>query len=243
MPKGGKLIIKTKNVELDENYVKKFPYATPGKYVLLSVSDTGCGIHEMILPHIFEPFFTTKKKGEGTGLGLSTVYGIVKQSKGHINVYSEVGKGTTVEIYLPRVNEPAEEIVSSDKFSELPRGRETVLVVEDEESVRELAAKILSEYGYKVLSAKNEEKALSLWEKYSEKIDLLLTDVVLPGTSGRELAEKLKALKPELKVLYMSGYAENIISHHGVLDKNIFFLQKPFTPHNLVRKIREVLDS
>jgi PAS domain S-box-containing protein len=243
MPKGGKLVIETKNVELDKSYINKYPYAKAGRYVLLSISDTGCGIDKEILPHIFEPFFTTKKKGEGTGLGLSTVYGIVKQCGGHINVYSEVGKGTTVKVYFPRIDKLANEIISSIKTSELPRGKETVLVVEDEKSIRKLIMRILSQCGYKVLLAKNEKKALSLWDKYGGNIDLLLTDIVLPGPCGKELADKLTSLRPGLKVLYMSGYSDNVIFHHEILEKELNFLQKPFTPQELALKVRKVLDS
>ncbi len=243
MPKGGKLLIETGNVEIDEEYIKRYPYARQGRYVLLSVSDTGCGMDEETLSHIFEPFFTTKEKGVGTGLGLSTVYGIVKQSEGHITVASEVGKGTTVQVYLPRIDESVEGADSLPPASRLHRGKETVLVVEDDESVRELAVEILSECGHTALEAKSGEDALSLLEEEGVEIDLLLTDVVMYDTSGRELAEKLSASRPGLKVLYMSGYSEEVISHHGVLDKDIHFIQKPFTPVELTKKIREILDT
>jgi|GEM_PF-946905 len=242
MPKGGKLIIETKNVEFARDHIKQYPSLNPGNYVLLSISDTGCGIDEKILPHIFEPFFTTKKKGEGTGLGLSIVFGIVKESGGHIEVYSKVGKGTTIKIYFPRVEEEAEEITPL-KLSKLSPGKETILIIEDEESVRELVVKILSQHGYKTLSAKNKEEAFHIWKKCSEKIDLVLTDIVMPGANGWDLAKKLTKLKPKLKVLYMTGYAEDIISNYMALNRNIPFLRKPFTPGELLKKIREVLNS
>ncbi len=244
MPKGGKLIIETKNVEFDQKSIQKPSSLTPGKYILLSVIDTGCGIEDKILPYIFEPFFTTKKKGEGTGLGLSTVYGIVKQSKGHIEVESQVGKGTTVKIYFPRVEEKVQEIINSKiSVSEFSRGKGTILIIEDEESVRELIVNILSQHGYETLCAENEEEALNIWEKYNEKINLVLTDIVIPGTSGWEIAKKLIESKPKLKILYMTGYAENIISKYMTLEGNIPFLQKPFTSNELLLKIQELIGS
>jgi PAS domain S-box-containing protein len=242
LPQGGNLIIETANMDLDEKYARLYTYVKPGRYVLLSVSDTGCGMDEETLSHIFEPFFTTKEKGVGTGLGLSTVYGITKQSGGHINVYSELEKGTTVKIYLPRIDEPAEAPPGQIGSTQMVTGKETILVVEDEESVREIAIETLSACGYTVITAGCGADALSLWDKHTEKIDLLLTDVVLPGMSGRDIAEQLAASDPGLKVLYMSGYTVNVISHYGVVDKNIAFIQKPFTPTKLARKIREVLD-
>ena len=191
---------------------------------------------------VFEPFFTTKEQGKGTGLGLSTVYGIVKQSGGNIWVYSEPGQGTTFKIYLPQVDEPLTE-EKEKVVKEIPRGDETILVVEDEETVRKLAIRLLEGQGYKVLEAPDGGKALLLCEKFKERIHLLLTDVVMPGMSGRKLAERLKQIHPEMKVLYMSGYTDNAILHHGILEPGINFIQKPFTLDGLARKVREALDK
>jgi CheY-like chemotaxis protein len=192
---------------------------------------------------VFEPFFTTKEKGKGTGLGLSTIYGIVKQSEGNIWLYSEPGKGTTFKIYLPRVDEPLEEIKGKEVIEEVPRGNETVLVVEDEEEVRKLVVRVLQKQGYRVLDAPNAGIALLICEQHVGPIHLLFTDVVMPKMSGRELAERLGSLHPEIKVLYMSGYTDNAIVHHGVLAEGVNFIQKPFTFENLARKVREVLDK
>ncbi len=242
MPEGGKLTIETANVELDEEYAKRHIAVRPGSYVMLSVSDTGIGMTAEVRERIFEPFFTTKERGKGTGLGLSTVYGIVKQSGGNIWVYSEPGQGATFKIYLPRVEEAAEDI-KREVFGEIPRGDETVLVVEDEEIVRKLAVRILKGLGYKVLEASDGGKALILCEEYQDPIHLILTDVVMPGMSGRKLVERLKVIHPEAKVLYMSGYTDNVIVHHGILEERIEFIQKPFTLESLARKVRRVLDS
>jgi len=192
---------------------------------------------------IFEPFFTTKEKGKGTGLGLSTTYGIVKQSEGHIWVYSEQEKGTTLKIYLPRVNEPLEEIRKEVTKAELPRGNETILVVEDEEEVLKLAGKILEGQGYRILETSNGDDALVACEKYKSSIHLMLADIVMPGMSGSELAKLLKPLYPEIKILYMSGYTDNAIVRHGILEKRVNYIQKPFTMEGLARKVREVLDK
>lgn len=243
MPKGGSLIIETKNFYIDQEYKKKYPDLRVGYYILLIFSDTGCGMDEDIQSHIFEPFFTTKEKGEGTGLGLSTVYGIVKQSEGHITIYSEAGKGTTFKLYFPRVDEPAENIVSSPHLVVLPKGKETILVVEDDKSVREMAIEILTVCGYKVHTARSSKDTFLLWKKHGYEIDLLLTDVVMPKMSGYELAKELLELKPQLKILYMSGYTLNMISQYEVIEDEFFFIQKPFTPDGLATKIREVLDS
>jgi len=242
MPEGGKLTIETANVELDEEYARRHIAVKPGSYVMLSVSDTGMGMTPEVKERLFEPFFTTKEMGKGTGLGLSTVYGIVKQSGGNIWVYSEPGQGTTFKIYLPQVDEPLEEL-REEEIREIPHGSETVLVVEDEETVRKLAVRILKRQGYKVLEAEDGGKAFMLCEKFKEAIHLILTDVVMPGMSGRKLAERLKEIHPEAKVLYMSGYTDNAILHHGVLEPGIQFLQKPFTVEGLSRKVREALDK
>jgi len=243
MPLGGKLTIETANVELDERYAHQRAEVTSGPYVMLAVSDTGMGIDEETLSHIFEPFFTTKEQGKGTGLGLATAYGIVKQSGGHLWVYSEVGRGTMFKVYLPRIGEVVEAAAPGSSRIALSQGSETILLVEDEAGVRALILEVLTERGYTVLEACNGDEALRLCEQRSSPIHLLLTDVVMPGgMNGRELAEQLTSLHPELKVLYMSGYTDEAIIHHGVLDRGTIFLQKPFTPDALERKAREVLE-
>jgi PAS domain S-box-containing protein len=243
MPSGGKLTIETANVELDESYVRSHVDVKQGHYVMFSVSDTGVGMSPEVRERIFEPFFTTKEKGKGTGLGLSTTYGIVKQSEGHIWVYSEPGKGTTFKIYLPRVNEPLEDIRKEVLKEELPRGSETILIVEDEEEVRKLAGEVLKRQGYRILETFNGDDALVVCEGRKGPIHLMLADIVMPGKSGSELAKLLKPLCPEIKILYMSGYTDNAIVRHGVLEKGVNYIQKPFTMEGLVRKVREVLDK
>jgi PAS domain S-box-containing protein len=243
IPSGGKLTIETANVVLDEEYARTHVSVTPGPYVRLSVSDTGVGIPLEVKEKVFEPFFTTKEKGKGTGLGLSTVYGIVKQSGGNIWVYSEPAHGTTFKIYLPRVEEDLDTLPGRDETDFLPRGSETVLLVEDEPSVRDLAHRLLNQQGYKVLEAANGEEALRVVQEHiGEKIHLLLTDVVMPQMGGKELANQLKLLRPDVKVLYTSGYTDDAIVHHGVLEPGTHFLQKPFSPKTLSHKVREVLD-
>jgi len=244
MPKGGKLTLETANVELDEFYARSRISVTPGRYVMLSVSDMGCGMSPEVREQIFEPFFTTKQKGQGTGLGLSTVYGIIKQSGGNIWVYSEPGQGTTFKIYLPRVEEEADVLPSCGNTDQLLKGSETVLLVEDEASVRELAARILSEQGYKVLKASNGKEAMRIGRKhFGEKIHLLLTDVVMPQMGGKELHERFAALHPEAKALFVSGYTDTTINHHAIFQPGMPFLQKPFSPTTLAKKVREVLDK
>jgi two-component system, cell cycle sensor histidine kinase and response regulator CckA len=243
MPQGGKLTIETDNVYLDNQYARRHTAIQPGQYVMLAVSDTGCGIDAETQMRIFEPFFTTKEQGKGTGLGLSTVYGIVKQSGGHLWVYSEVGKGTTFKIYLPRVDGVNERDEARDTMAKLPQGRETVLLTEDEEQVRQMIQMILEMNGYHVLAASGGEEALALYKQHEGQIDLIITDVVMPQMSGRELAQSLEVLHPGIKVLYMSGYTDDAIVRHGLLDQEIAFLQKPFTPDALMRKVREVLDA
>jgi len=242
MPQGGKLTIETKNAYLDEEYAQQHVEVQPGPYVMLAMSDTGVGMDEEIKSHLFEPFFTTKEVGKGTGLGLATVYGIIKQSGGHIWVYSEPGQGTTFKIYLPMIEgvvEPAGLPLPPD---ETLHGAETILLVEDDSLVRELASRVLIRHGYLVLEAYDGEKALRICQEYQKPIHLLVTDVVMPGgMSGRQLAENMTTMHPETRVLYMSGYTDNAIVHHGMLKPGITFLQKPFTPEALARKVREVL--
>jgi PAS domain S-box-containing protein len=242
LPNGGKLIIETANVYLDEAEARRHPGARPGPYVMLSVSDTGCGMDAETRSHIFEPFFTTKAKGKGTGLGLATVYGIVSQSGGHIRVESESGRGTSFMIYLPRVEQEFEAIEPGKAPTVSLQGSETLLIVEDEEPVRALVCEILQKNGYTVLEAGHGAEAIQICERHEGSIQLMVTDVVMPGMSGRELAQRLSTLRPDMKVLYVSGYTEDAIVHYGVLDQGTNFLQKPFRPYDLARKVREVLD-
>jgi two-component system cell cycle sensor histidine kinase/response regulator CckA len=242
MPNGGKIIIQSANARLNHEDVRReYSYIHPGLYVVLSVTDTGEGMDKETQLRIFEPFFTTKEKGKGTGLGLSTVYGIIKQSGGYVLVQSEPGQGTTFRIYLPRVEDALEPVGTLGTSSSQNGGSETVLLVEDEESVRQLVRETLESKGYKVLEADNGEAALRIVSNYSDKIDMLITDVVMPGMSGRELSARLCASRPQTKVLYLSGYTEDAIGHEGVVDPDTAFLQKPFTLQMLSRKVREVL--
>jgi PAS domain S-box-containing protein len=243
MSRGGKLTIETANAVLDESYMREHGGVKPGRYVMLAVSDTGAGMDEETRSRVFEPFFTTKEMGKGTGLGLSTVYGIVKQSEGYIWVYSEAGLGTSFKVYLPRVDESAEDSQKMAALGTGDRGSETILLVEDEDGVRALVKQVLSRQGYTVIETRHGPEALAESERHSGPIPLLLTDVVLPQMSGRELAERLKVLRPDIRVLYMSGYTDDAILRHGVIGQETAFLQKPFTTASLTRKVREVLDQ
>jgi len=243
MPMGGKLKIETTNVELDQAYVWSHPGSKVGSYVLLAVTDTGTGMDAATLTHIFEPFFTTKELGKGTGLGLATVYGIVKQSNGYIALESAIGKGTSFQIYLPRhAGQPIVDELKIDSPDDL-RGSETILLVEDSEPLRKLAKTFLESRGFRVLSADSGEDALQVAARFDGIFDLLLTDVVMPGINGRVLAENLLPRQPGMKVLYMSGYTDSFIAGHGVLDPGIHLLHKPFIEEVLIRKVREVLDG
>jgi PAS domain S-box-containing protein len=243
MPGGGKLIIETANVMLDEDYAADHVGAEAGEHVLLAVSDTGVGISEDVRARIFEPFFTTKQAGKGTGLGLATVYGIVKQSGGNIWVYSEEGVGTTFKVYLPRGAESRRTLDHPEIGQEMPLGKETILLVEDEAGVRDLARVVLQRQGYTVLEAADGQQAVQLADGHSGPIHLLLTDVVMPGSNGKTLAQNLIQTHPEMSVLFMSGYTNEAIAHHGVLEPGVAFLQKPFHPMTLARKVRKVLDN
>jgi len=243
MPNGGKLTLETGNVDLDEAYAADHYPARAGPFVLLAVSDTGIGMSEETQAHMFEPFFTTKEKGKGTGLGLATVYGIIKQSGGFIWVYSEVGHGTTFKLYLPRVEELAERASQPAQApARAARGTETVLVVEDEAPVRSVARQVLERHGYTVLEAPSAEAALDIATRYSGTIHLLLTDVVMPGLNGRELASRLATMRPDARVIFMSGYTDDAVTRHGVLEPGSAYVQKPFTPDAIARKVRELLD-
>jgi PAS domain S-box-containing protein len=242
MPHGGKLTLETSNVELDQTIAQNHS-AEPGHYVMLAVTDSGVGMDAETQSHIFEPFFSTKPMGRGTGLGLSTVYGIVKQSGGHIWVYSEVGSGTCFKIFLPPAHDQPEHVAEQKRPEAWRRGDQTILLVEDEDSVRELTRTILASCGYSVLAAGGAAPALGLAAKHGGPIHLLLTDVVMPECNGHELAQRLLAIRPDTRVLYMSGYTDNVIAHHGKLEQDTHFLQKPFTPAALAEKVHQVLNS
>ena len=243
MPKGGTLTIETSNVELDEAYARLHPPTIPGRFAMLAVSDNGSGMDSKTQARIFEPFFTTKAVGKGTGLGLSIVYGVVKQSGGSIAVHSELGQGTMFKIYLPEANEAPAINESRPADAAEYRGSETILLVEDAAPLGELSRTILQSHGYKVLSAEDGFEALRIAGQHRGPIQLLLTDVVMPGMSGSELADRLARLRPEMKVLYMSGYTDDTITRYGVLAPNLAMLQKPFTQKALIHRVRTVLDA
>jgi len=242
MPDGGNLTVETDNVVLDEQYCRRHPEATPGAYVMLAVSDNGCGMSFEVSCQCLEPFFTTKDADRGTGLGLSTVYGIVKQARGTLEIYSEVGRGTTVKVYLPRIEEEAGPFSLPVHSESMPKGQETVLLVEDDRNVRDVALRVLNRLGYNVMDFTDPEVALNAANNFPGEIHLLLTDVVMPRMNGRQLAEALRATRPQLRVLYTSGYTANVIVHHGVLDSGIYFIGKPYAAQNLAAKVREILD-
>jgi two-component system, cell cycle sensor histidine kinase and response regulator CckA len=243
MPQGGKLLVETANVELDQAYAWQHPGAKPGRYVMLALTDSGTGIDAETLAHIFEPFFTTKEVGKGTGLGLATVYGVVKQSGGYIWVDSKPAQGASFQIFLPRVDETATTVTATAPLAETTGGSETILLVEDADSLRKLTRSFLESHGFRVLVAQSGEEAIQVEARHSGKIDLLLTDVVMPGMNGRVLSERLLPKQPGIRVLYMSGYTDSFIAGHGVLDRGTALLNKPFTEEALIGKVRDVLDK
>jgi CheY-like chemotaxis protein len=244
MPGGGKLSLETANVELNEEYTRSHPGSKAGPYVMLAVSDTGCGMSEEVREHIFDPFFTTKEVGKGTGLGLSTVYGIIKQSGGNIWVYSEEGQGTSFKIYLPKVEGEAVPSFRKIVTDEVPGGHETILIVEDEQIVRELAVKTLKNLGYKVYEAQNGEDAYLLAKQLEHPVDLVISDIVMPNMSGMDLGILLRSkVWSDVKILYISGYTENIRVQQDTMGEGGDYLQKPFRPSSLAQKVREVLDK
>lgn len=244
MPDGGNLTVETSNTSLDEDYARAHSEVTAGQYVLISVSDTGVDISPEVIARAFDPFYTTKGLGRGTGLGLSQVFGFVKQSGGHIKIYSEVGQGTSVKIYLPRWTGEAADGQPAAPTAQTPRAQdhEIILIVEDEERVRHVTVDALRELGYTVVQASSGEEAIQQLT-LQPRVDLLLTDIVMPGMTGRVLADQVLADRPELRVLYMTGYTRNAVVHNGVLDFGVAFLQKPFTTEQLARKVRDVLDG
>jgi len=242
MPTGGRLTIETANVEHDPDYARDQEAAAVRRFAMLAVSDTGCGMDEATKARIFEPFFTTKEPGKGTGLGLATVYGIVNQAGGFIWVYSEPDQGTSFKVYLPEVDATAER-PTAVPGARVPGGTETVLLVEDAAAVRAVTKQVLERQGYKVLEAADGEAALQLAQRHRGPIDLLLTDVVMPRLSGRELAGQFARLRPDTRVLYASGYTDDSVVRHGILESGTAYLQKPFSPESLARKVRDVLDA
>jgi CheY-like chemotaxis protein len=242
MPRGGPLTIETRNIDLDESYTRNHVQSKPGPHVVVAVSDAGIGMDAETQKHIFEPFFTTKERGKGTGLGLSTAYGIVKQSEGSIWVYSEPGRGTTFKIYLPRVDRVAETPEAIRKPVEPSPGGYTVLLVEDDVAVRGIVRENLASIGCRVLEAQNGPEAIRIAEEHAGPIHVVLTDVVMPGFNGQELAERLAASRPDTKVLYMSGYTDDVVVRNALLGAHVAFIQKPFTSQALARKLSELLN-
>jgi CheY-like chemotaxis protein len=243
MPRGGRLTIETGNAELDEDYAARHAEVRPGSYVRVAVRDTGCGMDPTTMARIFEPFFTTKGAGKGTGLGLAMIYGFVKQSGGHIEVFSEAGRGTTFNVYLRRARETTPSGKPSPELLKIPKGTETVLLVEDEGAVRTLSRMILQSSGYAVLEARDGQEGVWVAQQHAGAIHLLVTDLVMPRMSGRRLADLLVEARPGLRVLFLSGYTDEAVVRHGGLGASHAFLQKPFTPMSLARKVREVLDA
>jgi CheY-like chemotaxis protein/anti-sigma regulatory factor (Ser/Thr protein kinase) len=245
MPDGGKVTIEATNTYADEQYCRVNPELAPGQYVQICVSDTGVGMPPDVLSHAFEPFFTTKELGQGTGLGLSQVYGFVKQSGGHLKIYSEVGQGTTVKIYLPRYSRNVDEQKQDTQADAPGRGElgEVILVVEDDDDLRAYLCGVLRGLGYEIMTAANAASALPMLEKQSLRIDLLLTDVVMPGMNGRELGRRAQQIRPKLRVLYMTGYSRNAVVHHGRLEEGMQLLQKPITQTHLAARVRDLLDQ
>jgi CheY-like chemotaxis protein len=243
MPRGGKFLLETSLIEADEMFVEQHRPLRAGKYVVLAISDTGMGMDQATQSRIFEPFFTTKEQGKGTGLGLATIYGIVKQSGGHISAYSEVGRGTTFKVYLPVTQEEIDKPQVPSEERVAPRGEETILVVEDEESLRSVTQEFLLNKGYQVIVAEDFQKAVEASENNSRHIDLLMTDVVLPGASGPKLADRLATSRPDMKVLFVSGYTADALVHGDLHRTDFAFLSKPFSLNTLARKIRTILDS
>jgi two-component system cell cycle sensor histidine kinase/response regulator CckA len=241
MPNGGKLVIETANAELDNSYMSSHPLMKAGPYIQLVVTDSGTGMDAETQAHIFEPFFTTKEKGKGTGLGLATVYGIVKQSGGFIWVYSELGKGTSFKIYLPRLDQVEDRAGTPSGSTELPKGTETVLLTEDEQDVREIAREFLESGGYKVIEAKDGAEAIQLANQHSGKIQLLVTDMVMPGMTGQELAVKLQSEHQGLCVVFMSGYSEHAATEMAHADPTVRLLTKPFSRAAILRTVGEIL--
>jgi signal transduction histidine kinase/ActR/RegA family two-component response regulator len=243
MPHGGYLTIETRNVHLDARQTQRVPGVRPGPYALLAVTDTGVGMTADVRARIFEPFFTTKEPGKGTGLGLATVFGIVQQSGGFVDVYSEIGRGTAFKVYLPRLTEPAETPSAAGGWAAIPRGDETILLADDDPGVRSLSRLALQSYGYTVLDAADGEEAIRIGLDHPGPIHLLVTDLVMPRAGGREVVERVGPARPESRVLFLSGYTDDALVRHGVLEAGVAFLHKPFTPTTLARKVREVLDA
>jgi two-component system cell cycle sensor histidine kinase/response regulator CckA len=240
MPNGGVLTIETANIALDQEFVADHPGSSAGPHVMLAISDTGAGMDRGAQEHLFEPFYTTKEQGRGTGLGLATVYGIVKQSGGSIFVYSELNRGTSFKIFLPRLERAVDVARPTADVGDLD-GHETILVVEDQPEVRSVIHKALSRHGYRVLMATNGSEAVEIAAAHGDRIDLLITDVVMPGLSARELAERFRRQHPAGRVLYMSGYTDDTVVQRGILEQSVEFIQKPFTPATLLRRVRQVL--